>query len=72
MDPDPGGPKTYGSYGSGSVTLLSSNKGSSYVLGRIQIRAVTKCSGSGTLVWKNLPKYIPRAAGCEGYIRNNF
>ncbi len=22
MDPDPGGPKTYGSYGSGSTTLL--------------------------------------------------
>ncbi len=22
MDPDPGGPKTYGSYGSGSATLV--------------------------------------------------
>jgi hypothetical protein len=22
MDPDPGGPKTYGSYGSGSATML--------------------------------------------------
>ncbi len=24
MDPDPGGPKTYGSYGSGSATLVFS------------------------------------------------
>jgi hypothetical protein len=26
MDPDPGGPKTYGSYGSGSATLLQSKQ----------------------------------------------
>jgi hypothetical protein len=45
MDPDPGGPKTYGSYGSGSATLVSTfiASNSSLCKNAGNIRAASYC-----------------------------